>query len=299
MKKTGAFYAKAQGASMHTPGYFSFPDQCVSFPPSKIWGRAMTSWVRFNHDGAEKLGTLDGDQIAICDNDLFEAASPTGEQVALDSVQLLAPYKPASILALWNNFHERAEAEGQTIPENPLYFMKPVSSVIAPGETIYRPKGHAGRVIFEAELGIVIGKTCRDISADAADEYIFGYTCVNDVTAIEFLFPDKAFQQWTRSKGFDTFTPLGPCINTDIDPSDLRIYAIQDGETRQDYPVSDMIFSPQEIVAALSTFQTLVPGDLICCGTSVGARTMKPGCQIEISIPGIGSLANPFDDFPE
>ena len=259
----------------------------------------MTSWVRFNHDGKVHIGMLDGKQISICDNDLFETASPTGQQLPVSSVDLLAPLLPNSILALWNNFHERAEAEGQTIPENPLYFMKPVTSVIASGETIYRPKGHTGRVIFEAELGIVIGKTCKNIGVDEADDYIFGYTCVNDVTAIEFLFADKAFQQWTRSKGFDTFTPLGPSIETDIDPADLRILAIQDGETRQDYPVSDMIFSPQEIVASISTFQTLVPGDLICCGTSVGARTMKPGCQIEVSIPGVGSLINPFDDFPE
>ena len=177
--------------------------------------------------------------------------------------------------------------------------MKPVTSVIGPGDTIYRPRGHQGRVIFEAELGIVIGRECRNITADKADDFIFGYTCVNDVTAIEFLFEDKAFQQWTRSKGFDTFTPLGPCINTDIDPADLNIQAIQDGEQRQDYPVSDMIYSPQQIVAMISEYQTLVPGDLICCGTSVGARTMKPGCEINISIPGIGDLVNSFDDFPE
>ncbi len=259
----------------------------------------MTSWVRFFHKDRECLGTLDGEQISLCDNALFEAASPTGETVALGDVELLAPYTPNSILALWNNFHERAEAEGQTLPATPLYFMKPVTSVIGPGQTIYRPRGHAGRVIFEAELGIVIGKTCRDLDAADADAHIFGYTCVNDVTAIEFLFEDKAFQQWTRSKGFDSFTPLGPCINTDIDPADQRIYAIQGGATRQDYPVSDMIFSPQQIVAMISSYQTLVPGDLICCGTSVGARTMKPGSEIEISIPGIGSLVNPFADTPD
>ena len=258
----------------------------------------MTNWVRFKHDGGTALGMLEGNTITLCDNALFEPASPTATSLDLSEVELLAPFTPNSILALWNNFHERAEAEGQTIPETPLYFMKPVTSVIGPGATIYRPKGHSGRVIFEAELGIVIGRTCSGISAEQADDYIFGYTCVNDVTAIEFLFADKAFQQWTRSKGFDTFTPLGPCINTDIDPADLRIYAIQGEETRQDYPVSDMIYSPQQIVAMLSEYQTLVPGDLICCGTSVGARTMKPGSQIEISIPGIGSLLNPFDDHP-
>ena len=259
----------------------------------------MANWVRFNWNGKTARGTLSGEEIALCSNDLFDAAKLTGETVALSEVQLLAPFTPHSILALWNNFHERAMVEGQTLPETPLYFMKPVTSVIGPGETIYRPRGHSGRVIFEAELGIVIGKQCQQITSDQADDHIFGYTCVNDVTAIEFLFADKAFQQWTRSKGYDSFTPIGPCINTDIDPAGLKILAIQGDETRQDYPVSDMIYSPQQIVAKLSEYQTLMPGDLICCGTSVGARTMKPGSQIEISIPGIGSLVNPFDDFAE
>jgi 2-keto-4-pentenoate hydratase/2-oxohepta-3-ene-1,7-dioic acid hydratase in catechol pathway len=258
----------------------------------------MTNWVRFKQDNTTGLGTLDGDEIAVCSNELFQAAAYTGEKIKLSEVQLLAPLLPNSILALWNNFHERAEAEGQTIPDTPLYFMKPVSSVIGPGDTIFRPRGHSGRVIFEAELGIIIGKACQQISVEQADDHIFGYTCVNDVTAIEFLFADKAFQQWTRSKGYDTFTPVGPCINTDIDPAGLRVQAIQGEETRQDYPVSDMIYSPQQIVAMLSEYQTLVPGDLICCGTSVGARTMKPGSDIEISITGIGSLHNRFDDFP-
>jgi len=258
----------------------------------------MTNWVRFDRNDNTHLGTLNGDQISICSNTLFEEPVLTGETVSLSEVKLLAPCTPNSILALWNNFHERAEAEGQTIPATPLYFMKPVSSVIGPGEMIFRPRGHSGRVIFEAELGIVIGKQCSRITAAQADEHILGYTCVNDVTAIEFLFEDKAFQQWTRSKGYDTFTPLGPCINTNIDPSGLNILAIQDGETRQDYPVSDMIYSPQQIVAMISEYQTLVPGDLICCGTSVGARTMKPGTEIQISIPGIGTLVNHFDDFP-
>ncbi len=256
----------------------------------------MTNWIRCQWQERVCHGKLDGDGIEIYAGSPFDDPAPTGESAGLSEVRLLAPFTPNSILALWNNFHERAEAEGQTIPSTPLYFMKPVTSVIGPGETIFRPRGHQGRVIFEAELGIVIGRECRDIDAAGADEVIFGYICVNDVTAIEFLFEDKAFQQWTRSKGFDTFTPLGPVINTDIDPAGLRVLAIQNGETRQDYPVADMIYSPQQIVAMLSGYQTLLPGDLICCGTSVGARTMKPGSEITISIPGIGELANRFDD---
>jgi 2-keto-4-pentenoate hydratase/2-oxohepta-3-ene-1,7-dioic acid hydratase in catechol pathway len=174
--------------------------------------------------------------------------------------------------------------------------MKPVTSVIGPGDTIYRPNGHQGRVIFEAELGIVIGKTVRELDERDATGHIFGYTCVNDVTAVEFLFEDKAFQQWTRSKGYDTFTPLGPVISTDVDLGTLRVRAIQDGTMRQDYPVSDMIFSPHRIVSMISHYQTLLPGDLIACGTSVGARTMKPGSSIDIDIPGIGTLCNSFAD---
>src|SRR5210317_1279954 len=147
----------------------------------------MAKWVRFNWNGHTRLGTLDGDNINVCDNALYAEPVHTGENVALSEVELLAPLTPNSILALWNNFHERAEAEGQIIPTNPLYFMKPVTSVIGPNQTIYRPRGHQGRVIFEAELGIVIGRQCSAITADQADEHIFGYTCVNDVTAIEFL----------------------------------------------------------------------------------------------------------------
>ena len=256
----------------------------------------MAKWVRFNWKGQTRLGTLDGDNINICANTLFEEAAPTGEAVALSAVELLAPLTPNSILALWNNFHERAAAEGQTIPVNPLYFMKPVTSVIGPNQLIRRPRDYHGGVKFEAEIGVVIGRHCSDVGIDEVDDVIFGYTCVNDVTAAEFLFADKAFQQWTLAKGFDTFCPLGPCIDTGIDPAGLRVQAIENGEIRQDYPVSDMIYSPKQVVSMISRFQTLVPGDLIVCGTSVGASPMQPGCEIRVSIPGLGTLVNHFDD---
>ncbi len=256
----------------------------------------MTHWIRFTHSETLKFGALNGSEITCYSGDLLGTNAPTGETLSLNDVTVEAPFTPTSILALWNNFHERAEKEGQTIPQTPLYFMKPVSSVIGPQETIYRPKGHTGRVIFEAELGIVIGKKCQNIAVEDVKDHIFGYTCVNDVTAVELLFEDKAFPQWTRCKGFDTFTPLGPVIQTELDLENLRIQAIQGDDVRQDYPVSDMIFSPYEIISLLSSYQTLVPGDLIACGTSVGARTMKPGSSIEIKIDGIGSLINSFDD---
>jgi len=256
----------------------------------------MTQWIRFDYQEKTSIGTLTGDTVSEYKGGLFDRPQPTGRSMPLADVQLKVPLVPHSIFALWNNFHERAQKESQTIPDVPLYFMKPITSVIGPGQTIYRPRGHQGRVIFEAELGIVLGSTCREISEEEAGQYIFGYTCVNDVTAIEFLFEDKAFQQWTRCKGFDTFTPLGPWITTGIDPGGLQIMALQGDKVRQDYPVSDMIFSPMKIVSLMSHYHTLLPGDLICCGTSVGARTMKPGTSIDIVIPGIGKLSNPFDD---
>ena len=259
----------------------------------------MAQWIRFDYQEKTAIGTLTGDAVSEYKGRLFDNPQSTGRSIPFADVQLKAPLVPHSIFALWNNFHERAQKEGQTLPNVPLYFMKPLTSVIGPGQTIYRPRGHNGRVIFEAELGIVVGSTCREVSEEKAGKYIFGYTCVNDVTAIEFLFEDKAFQQWTRCKGFDTFTPLGPWITTEIDPDGLQIMALQGDEVRQDYPVSDMIFSPMKIVSLMSHYHTLSPGDLICCGTSVGARTMKPGTRIDIEIPGIGKLSNPFDDLPE
>ena len=257
----------------------------------------MIKWIRFHYKKVTGLfGKLDGDFVNEYEGNLFENPKPTGRKIPINEVRLQAPLEPHSIFALWNNFHERAEMEEQKIPDVPLYFMKPLTSVIGPGQNIYRPRGHQGKVIFEAELGIVIGSKCREVSKLEAAEYIFGYTCVNDVTAVEFLFEDKAFQQWTRCKGFDTFTPIGPCIATGIDPDGMHVKALQNSETQQDYPVNDMIFSPLQIVSMMSHYQTLLPGDLISCGTSVGARTMKPGTIIDIVIPGIGTLSNPFDD---
>lgn len=258
----------------------------------------MPSWVRFEHEGQVAIGTLDGETITECSGDLFGSPTPTGRLLALGDVRLLAPFRPNSVIGLWNNFHERAKKEGQTIPDVPLYFMKPVSSVVGPGEAILQPRSHKGKVIFEAELGIVIGKECKEVSVEAAADCIFGYTCVNDVTAVEVLFADKAFQQWSRCKGYDTFTPVGPCVATSLDLSEARVTAHLDGKPCQDYPLSDMIFSPHQVVSALSHIQTLVPGDLISCGTSLGVRTMKPGSTIEIRIPGVGALRNRFDTQP-
>jgi 2-keto-4-pentenoate hydratase/2-oxohepta-3-ene-1,7-dioic acid hydratase in catechol pathway len=173
-----------------------------------------------------------------------------------------------------------------------------ISNSTTLGDTIERPKGYDGPIIFEAELGIVIGKECRNIDEGSAASFIFGYTCVNDVTATGLLNKDfPGFQQWTRCKGYDTFCPLGPAIVTDLDTNntELRVQGVLDGEKRQDYPVSDMVFSPHQIVAAISQIQTLMPGDLISCGTSLGVKPMEPGSKVDITVPGVGTLSNVFD----
>eukprot|EP00746_Dinoflagellata_sp_MGD_P005307 gnl/MRDRNA2_/MRDRNA2_110285_c0_seq1.p1 gnl/MRDRNA2_/MRDRNA2_110285_c0~~gnl/MRDRNA2_/MRDRNA2_110285_c0_seq1.p1 ORF type:complete len:271 (-),score=43.90 gnl/MRDRNA2_/MRDRNA2_110285_c0_seq1:55-867(-) len=259
----------------------------------------MPQWVRFKHLDKIAIGTLDGNEIveSDCENIPIsgEGHAPTGRRVALDKVELLAPFQPRSILGLWNNFHERAVAEKLSLPAVPLYFMKPPMSVIGPGQNIVKPKAGPKAVIFEAELGIVIGKQCCDVTEEEAHSYVFGFCCVNDVTAVPYLKEDASFQQWTRSKGFDTFTPIGPAITTSpLALETLRVQAVQNGAVRQDYPVSDMIFSPYKIVSMISQYQTLWPGDLIACGTSVGAKTLKNGDTIDIVIDGIGSLSNKF-----
>lgn len=255
----------------------------------------MALWVRFAAGGKEGFGQLEGDRILVHAGDMFTDASSTGESVAVDAVKLLTPCKPGQMIALWNNFHALAEKNNQTIPEEPLWFMKSPSSFLATGGTIRRPAGYDGPVVYEGELGIVIGKRCARVGeADIAD-YIFGYTCVNDVTAFGLLNKDPSFAQWSRCKSFDGFGVFGPAIATGLDPMTLSIRTVLNGDERQNYPVSDMVFPPHRLVSLISQDVTLVPGDIIACGTSVGVGSMKqPENAVEISIEGIGTLSNTY-----
>ncbi len=255
----------------------------------------MTHWIRFEQAGETKFGALEDGTIAVHDGDMLGSATPTSEGVPLNEVRLRTPIDASKMVALWNNFHAMASKFELTIPEEPLYFLKSTSSLLAPGETIRRPRSYDGRVIFEGELGIVIGKPCRAVSESDAEQFIFGYTCVNDVTAFELINKDKSFAQWTRAKSFDTFGPVGPVIATGLDPNTLTIKTILNGEERQNYPVSDMIFGPARLVSLISQDLTLFAGDVITCGTSIGAGTMKPGSTIEVVIDGIGRLTNSFE----
>jgi len=157
---------------------------------------------------------------------------------------------------------------------------------------IARPASYDGHIVYEGELGIVIGTTCRDVAVDQVDEIVLGYTCVNDITALGLLNADGQFAQWSRAKGFDTFGAFGPVISTDVEPDALRIQTIVGGKVRQDYTTDDLIFSPRRLVSLLSRDMTLCPGDVIACGTSTGALAMRPGVSVEVRIDGIGGLTN-------
>lgn len=255
----------------------------------------MATWIRFEHAGRTQTGILAGENIEIHRGDVFAAPQATGEHVALSAVRLLTPCTPGKFLGLWNNFHRRAEIEGLSRPEHPLYFAKTSNSYLADGETIRQPRSYDGPVVFEGELGIVIGSECSGVSEEDAERFIFGYTCVNDVTARGILKSDPSFPQWVRAKSFDTFGVFGPCIVTGLEPDDLVVRTRVDGVEKQNYPVADMFMRPREIVSRLSHDMTLHPGDLIACGTSFGTEAMPKGCHVEISIDGIGVLANRFE----
>ena len=259
----------------------------------------MTTWIRFEYSGKTAFGLLEQTSVHVHDGELFGAMEATGEVVAFSEVTLLTPCVPGKMLALWNNFHATMEKTGLPKPEHPWYFVKTPNTYAPAGADIRRPGACSGKVLFEGELGVVIGKTCRDAPAEAADEYIFGYTCINDVTALEHLFSEEKFAHWTRAKCFDGFGVFGPGITRGVNPDDLVIKTFLEGDgqvqERQNYPVSDMIYGPREIVSRLSHDMTLHPGDIIACGTSVGAGAMKDGWTVRILIEGVGELVNRYD----
>jgi 2-keto-4-pentenoate hydratase/2-oxohepta-3-ene-1,7-dioic acid hydratase in catechol pathway len=222
---------------------------------------------------------------------MFAQPTATGRQLALAGLKLLTPTQPSKVLALWNNFGQLAAKLNLARPPEPLYFIKSPSSYLDPGETIRRPRGEP-KLVFEGELGIVIGKTTKDVAVGQAMDHVFGYTCANDVTAVDILQRDPSFAQWVRAKGFDTFCPFGPAVVTGLDPATLNVRTLLDGVVRQDYPISDMRFSVEQIVSMISHDMTLLPGDIILCGTSVGVGSMKPGSVVEVEIAGIGKLSN-------
>jgi 2-keto-4-pentenoate hydratase/2-oxohepta-3-ene-1,7-dioic acid hydratase in catechol pathway len=252
----------------------------------------IAHWCRIEVDGEAELGRVQGNRIQLYEGSLLDNPVATGRWAALADATWLPPVEPRQFFGLWNNFHERQQLEKTRVPDFPLYFMKLAGSLSGHQRPITRPQGFRGRIKFEAELGIVIGQRCFQPSVDEIEQVIFGYTCVNDLTAPELLFANEEFHQWCRSKSLPGFGPIGPVIATGIDPASLRVRGVLDGEVKQDYPVSDMIFSPYQIVWHIAREIVLYPGDVIACGTSVGAADMADGQTIVIEISGIGSLTN-------
>jgi len=255
----------------------------------------MAQWLRFTHHNKPGFGQLSGEQIQVHSGDMFAHSQATGEMIPLAAVEIDIPCVPSKMIAMVDNFHALVTKLEHQVPAEPLYFLKGNNSFLANGQTIRTPKSYSGKVVYEGELGIVIGKHCHEASESEAQQSIFGYTCINDVTAIEILNRDLGYAQWTRSKSFNTFGVFGPYITSGVDPMTLSIKTILNDQERQNYPVSDMIFPPAKLVSLISQDVPLEPGDIIACGTSVGVGSMKPGSQVSIIIDGVGRLDNTFE----
>lgn len=236
----------------------------------------------------EEYGLLEGDEILTLAGTPFSGIEKTGNKRTLAEVDLLAPTTPSKVVAVGLNYQEHIEESGMQRPDAPVLFIKPSTSVIGPGQPIIYPVSGV-RVDYEAELAVVIGRKCRHVSLEEVSSVILGYTCLNDVTERLMQGVDG---QWTRSKSFDTFCPLGPYIVTDIEPIGLRVEALLNGEVKQSSTTDLLIFKVNELVSFVSGVMTLLPGDVIATGTPSGIGPMEPGDTIEIRIEKIGSLIN-------
>jgi 2-keto-4-pentenoate hydratase/2-oxohepta-3-ene-1,7-dioic acid hydratase in catechol pathway len=241
-------------------------------------------------NGRTVNGFIEGDEIALLDADGIARpdAKPTGVRVQLKEAKLLAPCVPSKVVAIGVNYRDHAGEMGHDLPEEPILFLKPPTSVVGPGDEIVRPP-QSQRVDYEAECAIVIGKTCRNVKAKDAAEYVFGYACCNDVTARDL---QKKDGQWTRAKGFDTFCPLGPWIETEFDASDASVEARLNGRVMQRSSTKFLIHPVFELIEFVSAVMTLLPGDVISTGTPSGIGPMQAGDVIEVEVGGIGALKN-------
>jgi len=238
--------------------------------------------VRFCYRNSVFNGILEGTEITVNES---QCSSGT---MRLDEVTLMAPVQPSKIVSVGLNYRDHAQELGMDIPSEPVIFLKPPSAVIGPGEDIIYPCV-SSRVDYEAELAVVIKDKVKNVLPEDADKHIAGYTCMNDVTARDI---QKKDIQWSRAKSFDTFAPIGPWIETDLDPADLRIRSYLNGELRQDSSTAEFIFNVPELVSFVSKMMTLFPGDVISTGTPPNVGCMDPGDEIVIEVEGIGRLCN-------
>ena len=251
--------------------------------------------ARFSHDDAIRFGIVDGtDLVVLAGDPLFAGFETTGERVPLGEVALLAPVIPRSkVIGIARNYRDHAAELGNEVPAEPMMFLKPNTSVIGPGDAIVRPT-QSERTDYEGELAAVIGRVAKNVSVEDALDYVFGYTIGNDVTARDL---QKTDGQWARAKGFDTFCPLGPAIETEFTPSgDARIVTRVNGEVRQDGTLGEMVHSVAEFISYASHAFTLLPGDVILAGTPAGVGPFVAGDIVEVEITGLGTLRNPVRD---
>ncbi len=252
--------------------------------------------IRYRMDPTEpgEWGWVSEDRVGSLKGSPFEEYRRSRAKYPLSEVQLLAPLQPGKIVCVGRNYAAHAAEHDAEVPTLPILFLKPPSAVIGPGDPIVVPP-QSSNVEHEAELGVVMGQTARWISPQESADHILGYTVALDVTARDLQRSDG---QWTRSKSFDTFCPLGPWIETELDPADAMITCTVNGQLRQMASTRDMVFSVQELVAFISSVMTLQPGDLVLTGTPAGVGPLLPGDEVTAEIEGVGSLTNPVAAHP-
>jgi 2-keto-4-pentenoate hydratase/2-oxohepta-3-ene-1,7-dioic acid hydratase in catechol pathway len=238
---------------------------------------------------APRYGWILENKVGPIEGDIYGAYRRLEAETPLAGVKLLAPAQPSKIICVGRNYAEHAKEHEVEVPKVPLLFMKPPSSILDPGGTVILPP-QSQQVEHEAELVVVIGKRGRHVTAEEAGQYVFGYTVGNDVTARDL---QKSDGQWTRAKGFDTFCPFGPWIDTEFDPADAVITCRVSGQPRQMASTRDMVFNVSTLIAFISSVMTLEPGDLIFTGTPAGVGPLKPGDVVDVEIEGLGKLSNP------
>jgi 2-keto-4-pentenoate hydratase/2-oxohepta-3-ene-1,7-dioic acid hydratase in catechol pathway len=261
------------------------------------------SYCRFQYQDASHYGLIEGvggkptitRTLADAPGSLDDFSRGERSNLPLNSVRLLAPVESSKIVCIGRNYREHAKELNHPIPTEPLIFLKPPSSLIGPGDEIRRPVALSQRVDYEGELGVVIGRRCYRLrDNDDVRPYILGYTCVNDVTARDLQNKDG---QWTRAKGFDTFCPVGPVVVENLDPwKGVRVQTRVNGELRQDGTTTDFLFPLDLVIRFISRVMTLLPGDLIATGTPVGVSPLQAGDTVEVTVEGVGALANPVVD---
>jgi len=244
-------------------------------------------YIRFQRE-TEQFGLVEGDIVKVLDKDFLAGGRATGEQIPLSEVKLLAPCKPAKVVCVGLNYSDHAKEMNLAVPEEPIIFLKPTTAILQPEGYIAYPN-ISRQVDFEAELAIVIGRHAHNVSEKDAADFIFGYTCANDVTARDLQLKDG---QWTRGKSFDTFLPLGPWIETELNPGNLEIKLYLNKEVKQHSNTKNFIFPVNFMISFISEVMTLEPGDVILTGTPHGVGPMKSGDEVVVWIENIGELKN-------